>query len=177
MNRDRLREMITEEVFTVISSQHAQEADPATQLTVWLGRLKAMGLWFHGAHLSVEGSTFAADHVLLYGKIYKEIEDSFDAAAEKVIGVTNDVSAADPVVVSSVMTGIMATFGSTGTRAQSIATVALKIVSEHLQFLENLHQMLIDTQMITLGLSDYISGEANTFESYKYLLSRRTSAL
>jgi hypothetical protein len=44
----------------------------------YLGYVRAMQLWFHGAHHSARGTSFAGDHGILYTKIYQGFQDHFD---------------------------------------------------------------------------------------------------
>ena len=60
----------------------------STRLSQYLGMLRAMHLWFHGAHNVTRGAGFGGDHVDLFGRIYLKIQDEIDGAIEKAVGVT-----------------------------------------------------------------------------------------
>ena len=57
----------------------------------WVCTVKAIELWFHSAHHLTKGAGFSGDHVNLYGKIYLELQEEFDAVAERVLGLPQDI--------------------------------------------------------------------------------------
>ena len=56
----------------------------------YIGFLRMIHLWFHGAHHLTRGTGFSGDHVNLYSKIYVSAAEQFDGAVEKGIGLLGD---------------------------------------------------------------------------------------
>ena len=70
ITRKQLRKIIKEELDAPVMT------DLSGLLAEYLGCVRALGLWFHGAHQLTKGSGFAGDHVDLYGKIYEELVEN-----------------------------------------------------------------------------------------------------
>ena len=139
-----------------------------------IGRLRAMHMWFHGAHHLTKGTGFAGDHASMYDKIYNGIQDSVDGAVEKAIGLTQCEGVACPVTIATCALELLGTYQSpVDCNSLTIALTGKEIVKEHIEFLETTYKVLKSQNLMTLGLDDYIMAQANTFESYYYLLGQR----
>ena len=109
----------------------------------YIGCTKALLTWFHAAHHVTKGPGFAGDHVNLYGEIYNNIVEDFDALVEKIIVVC------------------------------AIAAVGFQFMRHHVDHLTKLHQHLESKRLLTLGTGDYLAAAANQYETYIYLLGQR----
>lgn len=165
---NRLRKIIKEELESSVMP------DLSGLLSEYLGCLRSLGLWFHGAHQLAKGTGFAGDHVHLYGDIYNELVDDYDAAAEKALGLTGDEGVACPHKILEIAAEKMAPFKSpSGSSADEIATTALKMVRHHLVMVEGLFNALDHHGLLTLGMDDFLAASANRYESWVYLLGQR----
>jgi hypothetical protein len=140
-----------------------------------LFNIKAMEVWFHGAHHVTGGTGFSGDHVNLYSKIYEEISEDYDQAAEKGIGLV-DESVACPVEISRGMLDVISGYDSPcNMDAESIARAGMDIVHNFLNLLEDMYNNLKKLNSLTLGLDDFIMSMANDYENIFYLLKQRCS--
>ena len=120
ITRSQLRRIIHEHCGDL--DQHSVQRQV---LPIYLGMLRAMHLWFHGAHNLTKGTGFAGDHVNLYGKIYSEIQEEMDRAIEKVIGVTGDEEMGCPIMITTAALEILGVYPSpTYMSAEDIAHTA-----------------------------------------------------
>ena len=143
-------------------------------LSDWIAMHKSYVLWFHSAHHLTKGAGFTGDHVLLYGKIYSEAAEVFDAVVERVLGLTGDESNACPSHIALGAVSKLQTYPSPSNQpALAIAAAALELNKSYLKYLEEfLHQGKAN-QLITVGTEDFVAGICNTLESYNYLLQQR----
>ena len=136
--------------------------------------LKTLRDWFHAAHHVSNGSAFAGDHVNLFGKIYEEIQDEFDGAVEKTVGLTNDKRLACPILLGKTSMALLEKYQSPAYDTQDeIINNAFNLVQDYIQFLEEAFKVLEEKDSLTLGLNDQLAGSANTHEGYLYLLQQR----
>ncbi len=145
-----------------------------TRLSQYLGMLRAMHLWFHGAHNVVRGAAFVGDHVGLFGKIYLGLQDELDAAIEKAIGVTGDEGMGCPMHITKVALQVLEKYPS----PPSISTLAmvatgLEMEKHYLEMLEIIFAELEEAGLLSLGLNDYLAASANSHEENLYLLQQR----
>jgi hypothetical protein len=141
------------------------------------GRLRAMNLWFHGAHHLTKGTGFSGDHVNLYGTIYTGIAELIDGAIEKAIGLSGCEGVACPVSIASCALEHLHTYQSpVDCNALAIAAAGKQIIADHLAFLDGTYKVLKSQRLLTLGLDDFLMAQANTFETYLYLLGQRVKA-
>ena len=119
----------------------------------YVGFMRMIHLWFHGAHHLTRGSSFSGDHVNLYGVIYLAVQQQIDGAIEKAIGLFGD-ECGDPMNVTK--------------------KVGLQIEKDFLQFSKNIYDEMKSSGELTLGLDDFIMATANAHETNVYLLQQRT---
>jgi hypothetical protein len=139
----------------------------------YIGFLRMMELWFHGAHHLTRGTAFGGDHVDIYGRIYEAIGSQVDPAVEKSIGLYSD-KCADPVTITEKALEIMKEYPSPGElKPQAIAAVGLQIEKDFLVFSKNMYKTMKEMGAMTLGLDDMIMANANAHEGHAYLLKQR----
>jgi hypothetical protein len=139
----------------------------------YVGFMRMMQLWFHGAHHLSRGTSFAGDHVNLYGKIYQDIEDQIDGAIEKAIGLFGEECGC-PLAITETALEIMSKYPSPyDLNPPSVAAVGLKIEKDWLAFSQKFYDMLKSSGTMTLGLDDFIMANANSHETNVYLLQQR----
>ena len=149
--------------------------NPTAELMIpYLQRLRAMTLWFHGAHVLTKGTGFAGDHVNLYGKIYSELVEELDAALEKAVGLSKNENTACPIKITGGALQILNQYPSPAdTSALTIAATGLELEEDYLETTANLYKNLKETNSLTLGLDDFLMASANQHEGYVYLLGQR----
>ncbi len=139
----------------------------------YVGYMRMMQLWFHGAHHLTRGTSFSGDHVNLYGKIYQAIEDQIDGAIEKAVGLFGDECAC-PMTLTEKALEIMSEYPSPiELKAAGQAAIGLQIEKDFLKFSQNIYDTLKKMGAMTLGLDDMIMANANAHESHVYLLQQR----
>lgn len=140
----------------------------------YVGFMRMMHLWFHGAHHLTRGANFAGDHVNLYGKIYAATQEEIDGAIEKAVGLFGD-ECADPMSITEKALEIMSEYPSPiELPTAGIAAVGLQIEKDFLQFSKNIYDQMKSSGDLTLGLDDFIMATANAHETNVYLLKQRT---
>jgi hypothetical protein len=170
-----LKKIIKEQIQSVLLEM-AEPVDEATkeQLVQYVAWLRALHLWFHGAHHITSGPSFGADHVELYGKFYLAIQDEVDPAMEKIIGLTNDKNLGCPTCVASKALEIMQRFPSPKSLSPTaIARTGLTMEKEYIKFVEDLFRSLELKNMLSLGLNDQLAASVNAHETNIYLLQQR----
>jgi DNA-binding ferritin-like protein len=139
----------------------------------FLGHLRMMHLWFHGAHHLVSGVSFSGDHANLFGTIYTEIQEQMDGAIEKFVGLIGE-DMGDPLAITSKALGAMQTYQSPAHRsATAIAMTGLQIEKDFLGLCEEMYAVLKQNDALTLGLDDFIMATASAHETFVYLLQQR----
>jgi DNA-binding ferritin-like protein len=140
----------------------------------FIGTVKALQMWFQGAHHVTKGSGFAGDHSLLYSEIYDKFDDEVDVIAEKALGIGNDENAVCPRGVASRASEILQNLPSpVGQTSLGLAACGLSIMKAHLRYLDWLYDALDEAGDMTLGLDDFIMASANGHEKFVYLLQQR----
>lgn len=172
----------TEAVFVAKAMTDLQGQAPAsdllkTRLSQYLGMLRGMHLWFHGAHHATRGNAFGGDHVDIFGRIYTAIEGEMDGAIEKAVGVTNDEGMACPIHITQNALTAMSNYPSPPTLSPlSIAAVGLEMEKNYLEMVEQMFAELEGTGGLSLGLNDFLAASANLHESHVYLLQQRVKS-
>jgi DNA-binding ferritin-like protein len=136
--------------------------------------LRAIHLWFHGAHHTTRGVGFAGDHAELYDRVYTEVQGEIDGAVEKVIGLYNDEKLACPKCITSKALQILDQYASPAeVEADKIPVVGGQMIKDYLNYLQNTVEHLERSGKLTMGLDDQLYSSANTHETYVYLLNQR----
>jgi len=149
--------------------------DVAVKMMVleYVGFMRAMQLWFHGAHHLTRGTGFSGDHVNLYGRIYQAIGEQIDGAIEKAIGLFGDELGC-PLHITEKALEIMSEYPSPiEMRATTQAAAGLQMEKDFLKFSQNFYNALKQAGAMTLGLDDMIMANANAHEGHVYLLQQR----
>lgn len=140
----------------------------------WIYTVKAVELWFHSAHHLTKGTGFSGDHTSLYGMIYTELQDEFDAVAERVLGLTGDEGLLCPKHIMAESLQLLNTYPSPSNMSdQDIAMAANQIILNYCLWENNFHAVLDQQGLLTIGLDDLLSGNASNHEKYAYLLGQR----
>ena len=136
--------------------------------------LRAMHLWFHSAHNSIYGISFAGDHFSLYSKLYTEIQEEIDEFIEKSMALTDKQSMACPIKITGEALQLLSHLPSpTAMQGCEISETGCDIVGAYIELLESACNVLDNHGLLTLGLEDLLSGSANRHEGYCYLLKQR----
>lgn len=145
-----------------------------TRLSQYIGMLRAMHLWFHGAHNTVRGAAFAGDHTSLFGKIYLAIQDEIDDAIEKAIGVTGDAGLGCPIHITKTALQVMGNYPSPpAVTSLAMAAVGLEMEKHYLEMVEQMFKELEAAGSLSLGLNDFLAASANAHEMHVYHLQQR----
>lgn len=187
--RDRLRKLsglLNEEVDILgeFHDDHEEEVDLNQKdkfdektkglLMKYPAWLRAVHLWFHGAHHTTRGVAFAGDHAELYDRIYTEVQDEVDGAVEKIIGATGDQGLGCPKCLTGKALKILEGYASPAyVPVEEVAEIGLEIEKDYLKFVEALFEYLDSRNLLSLGLNDQLAGSANVHETYIYLLQQR----
>lgn len=139
----------------------------------YLGHLRMMHLWFHGAHHLVSGVSFSGDHVSLFGTIYLEIQEQIDGAIEKFVGLIGE-DMGDPLAITTKALEVMHGYQSPAHRsATAIALTGLQIEKDFLSLSEEIYATLKQSDALSLGLDDFFMATASAHETFVYLLQQR----
>lgn len=164
ITKTQLRKIINESMGHIMSDS----------LGLYVGHLRATQLWFHAAHNLTKGTGFSGDHVNLYGEIYQQLQDDFDVAVEKAIGLTQNESLGCPVGVTSSALDVLVNVPSpSDSSALDIAVTALALIESHIALLEEIFNSLEAANELPLGLNDFLAASANRYDTYVYLLKQR----
>ena len=135
---------------------------------------KAAEMWMHAAHHLIKGSSFIAAHELLFGRIYQTISEDFDKLVEKLVYQFNDEDFACPLLISSISSSILREYESPANhQEEDIYMIALAMLVDHMRATENLRSMLVEQNMLTLGMDDFLSSVVNQYESYAYMINQQ----
>jgi DNA-binding ferritin-like protein len=136
--------------------------------------VRALQLWFHGAHHVSKGTAFIGDHVNLYGAIYEKLGDELDTIVEKAIGIGEDESVACPTILTSKALELLLQYPSpAGLKSLALVSCAKTLMKGYLRFLEHVSEELEASSELTLGLDDFLAASANGHETFVYLLGQR----
>lgn len=137
--------------------------------------MRAIHLWFHGAHHLTRGASFSGDHSFLYDKVYTEVDEAIDGVIEKGIGLCGPEIACPCHIVTGAAQ-ILGTYPSPSKlSATGIAAAGMSIIKDFISFLEKMNDDLDACGALTLGLSDELASIANVHEGYYYLLKQRAA--
>jgi len=159
----------------VVVMQDEEQSELPDLMFSYICYVRALNLWFHGAHHLTRGISFSGDHAFLYDKIYNGFGAAVDGVIEKGIGLVGP-EVACPLHITNGAAQILECYPSpAGLSATGIAAAGMAIVKDFLEFLEKMNNCLDDNGENTLGLNNQIAGLADDVETYYYLLKQRTS--
>lgn len=140
----------------------------------YIASLRALYLWFHGAHHSAKGTGFVGDHATIFSDIYDQLIGDYDTAVEKAIGFLGDETMSCPIHVTQDALAILKTHPSpAGKREIEILEGAISFLEEHYNLLTETYESLEGSDNLPLGLNDYLTGAANEYDTFLYLLKQR----
>ena len=141
-----------------------------------IGWLRALHLWFHGAHHVVKGTSFSGDHAVLYDRIYTAVQAEVDGAVEKAVGLTGNVGLACPRMAIEAALSIMDRYPSpVDLKAVEMAQVGLQLEQDYIDFVTEMFEELEAADTLSLGLNDQLAASANAHETFVYLLRQRAA--
>jgi len=144
------------------------------RLGQYIGMVKAMHLWYHGAHHVTRGASFMADHPSLFGELYNALGDDYDAAVEKAIGVTNDENMGCPVINATRALQVMKNYPSpVKLTSLAMASTALQLEQDLIELVGAVFSELESSGAMSLGVNDFLMAAANDHESHVYKLQQR----
>ena len=110
----------------------------------------------------------------MFDRIYTEYQADFDGIVEKVIGITNDEDAACPNRILEGASELLQAYRTPcNCDALTIATTALELTKDYINYLEQMFDALEEDGNLSLGLNDMIAAHANRYETHIYLLQQR----
>ena len=181
--KSQLQRVIKEELAAVLSMdalplslESGMSADVSLEEEMMglLACLRCAGVWFHAAHHVTKGTGFIGDHKDLYGEIYGALNDDYDGAAEKAVGLTGNEDVVCPHSVMALALDKMDKYPSpSGASAASIASTGLEIMRDLNDHVETVFKNLEETGQLALGLNDFLAAAANDYTKYIYLLQQR----
>ena len=143
------------------------------RLLLCVSSFKAAEMWMHSAHHLTKGPAFIATHELLFGRIYQSLSEDFDKIVEKLVYQMDDEDYGCPIIISSAAADILKKYDSpSGMDERSISMLALVLLVDHMKGVENFREFLIEKDMLSLGMDDFITGVVNQYESYAYMLNQ-----
>lgn len=146
----------------------------AKRMGQYVAALRAMQLWYHGAHHITRGVGFSGDHATIYGDFYAKIEEEFDGAVEKALGLSNNEDLACPLCITSMANTVISNYPSPAKcTSLAIASAALEMEKDYLELVETMYSELKDAGAMTLGLDDFLMASANEHEGHVYKLQQR----
>jgi len=162
----------------VVILQLDDEEDVASALEEtmmqWAAYLRALHLWFHGAHNLAKGTGFAGDHNDLYDMIYNAAATNVDEVLERGVGITQNEIVACPIGITARASEILQHYPSpSNANATSIACIGTALVKGYLLGLQAMYDDLEEKGVLTLGLDDLIMSHANDYEGFSYQLQQR----
>ena len=144
------------------------------KLLLGVASFKAVEMWMHAAHHLTKGPAFIAAHELLYGRIYQTFAADYDKLIEKLIYQTSDEEMACPIIISSAAHEILSKYESPANLSENeISMSALVLLVDHMKGIEKLREFLQESDMLSLGMDDFLSAAANQYESYAYMVNQQ----
>lgn len=141
----------------------------------YIAYLRAAYTWFHAAHHTTRGISFAGDHANLYSRIYEFFADQIDGVIEKGIAQVGMELACPKEQLTAAAQIVCAYPTPAGISPTAIAAAGLCMVQDIIQFLEEQFSCLEDCGALSLGLNDLMAAHANGIEDFVYLLKQRVN--
>jgi len=143
------------------------------QLLMGVSSFKAAEMWLHSAHHLTKGPAFIATHEMLFGRMYETLSEDFDKIVEKLVYQLDDEEMACPILISSAAAQILQQYESPANLDErTISILALVLIVDHMKGVESLHRLLEESNMLSLGLDDFLSSAYSQYESYAYMLNQ-----
>lgn len=143
-------------------------------LNRFIGSVKALNCWFHGAHHVTKGMEFIADHDILYDKIYNFFGDYFDAIVEKLMAITGSEKIACPITISKYSGFVLEQITSPCDKdSREIAEISYNIIINHLAEIERAYDDFEKYEIMTKGMDDLLASNYNELETFVYFLQRK----
>ena len=144
------------------------------KILVSVGSFKAAMMWMHAAHHLTKGPSFVATHELLYGRIYQTILEDFDKLIEKLVYQMDDEDYACPVLISSIAAEVLKQYDTPANLDfKNISMLSLVLIVDHMQGLEQMRELFINEDILSLGMDDFLSSAINQYETYAYMINQQ----
>jgi DNA-binding ferritin-like protein len=144
------------------------------EMSKYIGMINAAYLWYKGAHHVSRGTSFIADHAMLYSDFYEALDKDYDAAVEKAIGISNDQQFGCPVKNTSIALQVLQLYPSpVSLTSLSMAATALQIEKDLISLTSSVFHTLEKSGSLSLGLNDFLMSFASAHESHVYKLQQR----
>lgn len=141
----------------------------------YLAMLKALREYYHFAHWVSKKDPFYSDHSL-FQRLYEELNEEIDGAAEKFIGLM-DEEVVHVTEINRMMCDIYEKLNvpkSKDVDGSELAKCGLKLEMAFLKLSEKIYDDMTEDNSITLGLDDMLMSNFNNHEDTIYLLKQRT---
>jgi DNA-binding ferritin-like protein len=134
---------------------------------LYVATLRAMYLIIHHCHLTTRGDNFYGSH-LLFSKIYTQIVEDIDTAAEKFIGLFG-INALDFALQQEFISKLLAKYQA---KSEEQFQLALAIEEDFLAFSEQAYKLFDEEGVLTLGLDNDLQSISSHSEQAMYLLQQ-----
>lgn len=138
-------------------------SDSVEIMSTYVAFLRALYRIHQDAHWKAQGESYYANH-LLFQRIYEATSDSVDEAAEKCLGIFDELDSKEELQSSIVQ--------SFEKRYENLLERSLMAEEAFLKLSEKTYETLKKNDVMTLGLDDMIMAIANNHEVHVYLLKR-----
>ncbi len=136
---------------------------------MYTASLRALYLVHQHCHWVTKGKSFYGDH-LLFERLYQKAAEDADTSAEKFIGLFGAESI-DYSEQSVCLSKLLKKYGEYN--GERLAELGLKLEKDFLDFSNQMHSELQNSNQMTLGLDDMIQSIANSHEEACYLLQQK----
>ena len=132
-----------------------------------LAYLRALYQFYQSTHWKSSGDHYYADH-LLYQRLYEGVQEELDEVAEKLIGISGETNAVEPVNSGETAVKFLAGMIDDDTPASEFPQRA---IAAEKKFLDMIDKIMNDG--VSNGVEDLLQGICNTHETHLYLLQQR----
>lgn len=144
------------------TAQQAMDDEACKLLSRYVAVIRAMYLLHQQNHWDSQNY---GDH-LLFQRIYEEVQELADDAAERVIGLCGELE------FDGAESAIAQRFSATEKSLTSLIQSSIAITKTFLAMAKKTYETISEKDMMTLGLDDLIMAQASTAETHMYLLQQ-----
>ena len=142
--------------------KRAQESDPVALMSFYVGFLRALYNIHQTSHWKTKGNDFYGNH-LLFQRLYEATQQSADEAAEKTIGLFDELKNQNEIIKT-----ICQKFSS----EDNYVKTSLEAEQAFLKLSKAIYDKLKSSNVMTLGLDDLVMAIAGRHEVHVYLLKQ-----
>ena len=133
-------------------------------MSKYVNHLRAMYLVHQMNHWKVQGDTFYGNH-LLFERLYNEVQELADEAAERCIGVYGDLDEGD-------LSEILEKYKVDSDDPEDYVKSSLECEKDFQDLAKDTYEELKDNSTLTLGIDDMIMAQCSKSEVNCYLLQQ-----